>query len=172
MKRNPSGKPRLAIGVREKAAERRLQAFELRKQGATYRAIGRALQCGERTAWRDVMGRLQELAKLEEPAREGVKRLELERLDMLLVGHMPRAAAGDDKSARIVLQVVELRARLHGLLSDHGMPLGADQPRPVTPLIWIFEGMPTPPELPPPPVIDITPVPTNGKPAREGVPTT
>lgn len=102
-------------GEREKAQERRLKAFELRKAGASYRVIAKALGCGERTAWRDVMARLQELAKLEDGEREAVRRLELERCDALLLGHFSRATQGDAAAAKIVLQVLERRAKLLGI---------------------------------------------------------
>lgn len=109
------GLSRRTPGQRETAAERRVKAFELRKGGASYRQIARAIGCGERTAWRDVMGRLQELNRLEEPARGAVLRLELERLDALFVVHFGRALTGDDRAARTVLACMERRAKLLGL---------------------------------------------------------
>jgi hypothetical protein len=102
-------------GVREAAAERRVQAFELRKGGASYRAIGRALGVSEAQAHRDVMGRLSQLAKLEEGAADDVRKLELERIDGIILGHYGRAQNGDDKAARVVLQAMERRAKLLGL---------------------------------------------------------
>jgi hypothetical protein len=105
----------LPAGRREIIAERRVKAFELRKGGASYRQIGRALEVSEKTAHGDVMTRLRALARTEETVAADVRRLELERLDTLLVAHWAAATGGDERATRVALSILERRARLLGL---------------------------------------------------------
>ena len=105
----------LPAGRREIIAERRVKAFELRKGGASYRQIGRALGVSEKTAHGDVITRLRELARIEEHVAADVRQLEVERLDALLMGHWGAATSGDERASRVVLSVLERRARLLGL---------------------------------------------------------
>jgi hypothetical protein len=68
-------------GKHEQAAERRLQALELRKAGASYRAIGRQLNISEAQAHRDVRASLARLAELELSSAGELRAMELARLD-------------------------------------------------------------------------------------------
>jgi hypothetical protein len=95
------------------AAERKRQALELRKSGATYAQIRDAV--GYRStasAYQAVVSALRELTR--EPAEE-VLRLELARLDRLLLAVWPRAIQGDDRAIRSAVAVLERRAKLLGL---------------------------------------------------------
>ncbi len=102
-------------GTRERAAERRVKAFELRKAGANYRQIAHACGMSVYTAHHDVWQTLQDLGKQEQKHAEDVRKLEIERLDSLMRGAWARAQSGDDKSIRSVLGIMERRARLLGL---------------------------------------------------------
>ncbi len=70
-------------GTREAAADRRVRALELRKAGASYRAIGRELDISEAQAHRDVKAALAKLAELEQASAEEYRTMELLRLDGL-----------------------------------------------------------------------------------------
>jgi len=65
------------------AAERRQQALELRKAGASYRAIGAQLNISEKTAHQDVQRALDYLADLELASAAELRTMELLRLDKL-----------------------------------------------------------------------------------------
>jgi hypothetical protein len=72
-------------GQHEGAAERRLQSFDLRKAGLSYRAIGGVLGISEAQAHRDVQATLASLAELEQGKAEEYRALELARLDDLML---------------------------------------------------------------------------------------
>jgi hypothetical protein len=96
-----------------KAHERHLMALELKKAGATYGAIaaqiGYAHPSGAQKAVRAALK-----ATLREPAEE-LRILECERLDTLLLGLWKRAAAGDEKAARVAIAISRRRSELLGL---------------------------------------------------------
>lgn len=140
-------------GTRENAAERRVQALDLRKAGHSYRAIGVALDISEAQAHRDVKAALTRLAQLELAAADELRAMELARLDdlqveatrILLTTH-PLVSGGkvlsgftdegtaigltDDgpKLAAIdrLLKIAERRARLLGLDLQPGATLPGD----------------------------------------------
>lgn len=95
------------------AAERRRQALELRKAGATYDRIAQQLGFANRGgAYRAVETALREITA--EPAQD-VRQLELERLDALLLGLWPQARKGNQGAVDRVLRIMERRAKLLGL---------------------------------------------------------
>ncbi len=95
------------------ATERRLMALELRKGGATYRAIAKELGYGgPGAAYKAIDRALKEV--LRDPA-ESVRSLELERLDAMLMGIWPSAKGGDPAAIDRVLKLMERRSRLLGL---------------------------------------------------------
>lgn len=98
------------------AAQRALQALELRKAGASYEAIARA--CGyasKGAAYNAVQRELQRT--MQEPA-DDVRQLEIMRLDDLYRAMVPKALKGDRDSTWYVdrcLAIMDRRARLLGL---------------------------------------------------------
>jgi hypothetical protein len=96
-----------------KAHERHLMALELKKAGATFEAIARQLgyasASGAQKAVRSALA-----ATLRAPAEE-LRSLECERLDSLLLGLWKRAAAGDEKAARVAIAISKRRSELLGL---------------------------------------------------------
>ncbi len=70
-------------GQKEAAAERHVRAFELRKQGYTYREIGAVLGVAWKTAFEDVRRVLAELAAQRLASAAEYVDMELERLDTL-----------------------------------------------------------------------------------------
>lgn len=72
-------------GKKESAAERRVKAFDLRKQGYGYRVIGAQLGVSGKTAHEDVQAVLAELQAQRLDSAAAYVALELERLDTLTV---------------------------------------------------------------------------------------
>jgi hypothetical protein len=102
-------------GRRERAQSRRIQAFELRKCGASYRDIGRALGVSEAQAHRDITERLRQLEKVEEQSAKQLRCLELARLDVCISALWPRIQSGDTAAVHAFIRVSERRAALVGL---------------------------------------------------------
>jgi transposase-like protein len=95
------------------AAERRRIALELRKEGAGYQAIARQLGLhGPGSAYKIVQAALK--ATYREPADE-VRKLELARLDRLMLALWERARAGEASATDRVLKIMERRSRYLGL---------------------------------------------------------
>jgi len=98
---------------RVKAHQRHLQALELRQAGATYQVIADQLGYADaHGAHRAVASALK--ASLREPA-EGLRALELVRLDSMLLALWKRVRNGDERAVDRALKIEERRARLLGL---------------------------------------------------------
>ena len=98
-----------------RAAQRRAEAINLRKQGYSYREIGEHLGVSTAQAARDIETALAEITL--EPARELLK-LELQRCDDLMAAHYARACDGDVTATNTVLRVMAHRAMLMGWSRD------------------------------------------------------
>ena len=98
------------------AAQRALQALELRKAGASYEQISRVCGYASRSgAYQAVQRELQRT--MQEPA-DDVRQLELMRLDDLYRAMVPKALKGDKDSTWYVdrcLAIMDRRAKLLGL---------------------------------------------------------
>jgi len=95
--------------------ERRQHALELRKQGLTYREIGAKLGVTTKAAHKTVTKALGFLNdRIGDEARL-VRRLELERLDVMQRGLWRKAKKGDPHAVGSVLRIQERRAKLLGL---------------------------------------------------------
>ena len=93
--------------------EEERRALELRKAGFTYEKI--AQQMGLKSpilARNRVMKALDKT--LQEPSEE-VRKMELERLDSILLGLWPRILKGEPRAAEVGLSVMERRSRMLGL---------------------------------------------------------
>jgi hypothetical protein len=98
-------------------AELARKALELRKAGANNDQIAKQLHLANRSvAWKLVQGALKQI--VQEPAEE-VLRLELSRLDAMLLGLWPKAKTGDGLAVDRVLRIMDRRSAY----------LGLDQPR-------------------------------------------
>lgn len=95
--------------------ERERKALELRKGGATFEQIAQALGYADRSnAHKAVRRAMRET--IQEPADE-VRRVEVERLDVLLKALWPKAlSTGDKQQARAVEQCLSIMARRSALL--------------------------------------------------------
>lgn len=98
-----------------KARERECRAFELRKQGKSYRAIGKELGVSHAAAAKMVKRVLSELDRLTKEEAAEVRRLETERLDAMLEAVWPKAEKGNQDAIDTVLKLQKRRADLWGL---------------------------------------------------------
>lgn len=97
---------------RVNALDRQLKALELRKAGASYRAIAAQLGYSLTGAYKAVDKALT--ATLSEAA-EPLRTLELERLDAMQVALWPQARQGNQGAVDRILRIMERRAKLLGL---------------------------------------------------------
>jgi hypothetical protein len=107
------------------------KAMELRRAGVTYEGIAERLGYQTRNGAHRAVAR----ALARNPAADvaGVRELETDRLDRLLVAVWPTAMKGDAKAVDQVLKIAERRARLLGLdVSTHVADVTPPRPR----LIW------------------------------------
>jgi hypothetical protein len=103
------------VGTRETAADRRVQALDLRKAGKSYRAIAQTLGCDVATAHRDVQQALAALAELERQTAEEYRALELARLDMAMEAIATKVAKGNLDAVHAWVRLSESRRKLLGL---------------------------------------------------------
>jgi hypothetical protein len=105
---------------------RKARAVELAINGACYGAIAAEVGYSHRgTAYKAVH------KALAERVTEGVdelRRLELDRLDVLQAALWPQAMAGDTAAACVVLRIIERRAKLLGLGREHAPGPGTEPP--------------------------------------------
>ena len=97
------------------AAERRQQAWELRKAGATYRAIGGHIGVSHTQARRYVFAGIAELNAITQEDVALHRRLQLERLQDLLFACWPKARGGDLDAIAASLKILNREAALLGL---------------------------------------------------------
>mgnify|MGYP000884396735 CR=1 FL=1 len=95
--------------------DRRLQALELRKSGATFEQIGTALGVAKGSAYKMVAKALRER---EIPHVDELRKLEAERLDSLQFNLWTRARNGELGAIDRVVKILERRAKLLGLDVD------------------------------------------------------
>ena len=93
-------------------ADRVLQATELRRAGASYEEIGRALGISKQNAHRLVT---RALAKALRDHAEHIRIIEEERLDKIQRAAWPAAMRGEVVAINTVLRVMERRAKMLGL---------------------------------------------------------
>lgn len=102
-------------GHQPEVLERQQAALQLRKQGESYREIGARLGVSRQQAFRDIQAGLKAAAKERTKEAALLLDLELERLDMLMKGLFPFAAAGDPQAVTAFLKCQERRAKYLGL---------------------------------------------------------
>lgn len=97
------------------AAERRQQAFELRKSGQSYRAIGESLGVTHTTARRYVDRILDDLHAQTIASAERYRALQLERLNDMMLALWPAVKRGDTAAIREARGLMEREAKLLGI---------------------------------------------------------
>ena len=104
-----------ASAKRLKGAENRGRALELRKSGASYRQIGEALGISLQRAHQLIMNELDRLSQLRLGTADELRRLELERLEMIALAIVSQVKKGDIKAGHLWLKTCESRRKLLGL---------------------------------------------------------
>lgn len=95
------------------AAEKQAEALRLRKAGLTYEEIADRLGYANKSgAYKTVMSALRKI--VQEPADE-LRKLEIERLDVMLASLWPFILKGSPRHVEIGLKVMDRRAALLGL---------------------------------------------------------
>lgn len=103
-------------GEDERIVARRVQAFELRKAGASYRQIAQQLEVDVATAWDDVQAEMADLRTLTVKLAEDVRTLELQRLDRWQAKLETHGLMnGDHRAVLAAVRISERRAKLLGL---------------------------------------------------------
>lgn len=116
-----------ASAQQAQGAVREEQALELRRAGASYRDIARALGVTTSNAHKYVRRAIgRQLTRVDELSAE-VRQLELDRLDRLLRGIWPQASGGNLQAIDRVLRIMERRAGILGTDAPKKYaPTGAD----------------------------------------------
>jgi len=113
---SPTGSRRLS------AFQKQTQALDLRLGGASWRKIADAVGYVDGSgAHKAVMAALE---KLPIEAATKVRKMELERLDRLMMGMWPKAVNGDEKASNQCLQIMIARARYLGLFAPQNVKIG------------------------------------------------
>ena len=97
------------------AVERRARALQLRKEGASFDDIAAELGMSRSAAHKTVQRGLVELTALAKGEAEGLRALELARLDELQRSIWPEATGGNLPAMDRLLKIMERRTRLLGL---------------------------------------------------------
>jgi len=109
------------------AKERRQKAFELRKSGASFVEIGKSLGISTQAAHQHVQKKIKALAKKTDEDAMEVMRMELERLDQMLLGLYRDAISGKVTAVDRVLKIMDRRAKFLGLDFDSRKPNSGDE---------------------------------------------
>ncbi|MBA1444801.1 MAG: hypothetical protein FE835_07870, partial [Gammaproteobacteria bacterium] len=97
------------------AAERRLSALQMRKEGRTYREIGKGLGITGTAAYGLVRRAVDSMLKKSFEEAEMIVALENERLDGYLFALNDKIQKGSTQAIGQALKIMERRARLLGL---------------------------------------------------------
>ncbi len=98
-----------------RAKEREVEALNLRKSGATYDQIGKALGITTQGAYKAIIRSLKRLNEQNSESSEELRRLEVERLDRMLVAIWPQVLNGNQGAVDRAIKISERRAKLLGL---------------------------------------------------------
>ncbi|AFA74241.1 hypothetical protein GPOL_c32270 [Gordonia polyisoprenivorans VH2] len=105
--------------------DRASTALALRIEGQPYRVIAEHLGYRDESGARKAVDRL--LTRIEHERVDELRQIEGQRLDALMAGHWDAALAGDVDAARVVLGVIDRRAKLFGLNAPTAVAVGVGQ---------------------------------------------
>ncbi len=101
------------------AAERRIEALKLRRAGLSFEQIAQHLGISTARAYKLVSEELAKIRQCLSQETEGVRLLELERLDDLFRQSYSAAISGDLKGVDSCLRIMQRRAAMCGLDSPN-----------------------------------------------------
>jgi hypothetical protein len=107
--------------------EREATAFEMRKRGATYTQIGKALGIPHDMAFDIVMRALERLSRQVAEDADAVRAIELQRLDALIFAVWPEAQKGTIRAVDAMVRIMERRAKMLGLDAPTKLVLTEDE---------------------------------------------
>jgi len=102
-------------GSKQLAAARRLKAFDLRKEGESFRKIGLALNISHVQAGRDVAEIMAGLIAQTQKEAATFREMETARLDDLQKALWSKALAGNCRVVEVLIKLMERRAKMWGL---------------------------------------------------------
>lgn len=102
-------------GVLSVSTQRQAQAWELRKAGGSYRAIGQQLGISHVQAQRDCETVLRELQQQSLGLADEWRTLQLQRCEDMILGLWARARGGDTEAIGATVKVMRHQADLLGL---------------------------------------------------------
>lgn len=97
------------------ASDRRRRALELRMAGSSFADIGAALEISKQAAHQLVTAALRDIEAKTVETTDELRRLELERLDKMLIKVWQQVAQGNLGAVDRALRIMERRSRLLGL---------------------------------------------------------
>jgi hypothetical protein len=119
---NPNIMPRKKQPKSINIVDRRRRALELRRAGATYEQVASVIakelklpKYSRARAYEDIDFALAELNREFNIDTEGLRRLELEKIDRLELGLWKSAINGDPQSVKVFVSLMDRRAKLCGL---------------------------------------------------------
>jgi DNA-binding CsgD family transcriptional regulator len=113
------------------AKDRELECLALRKAGATYDQIADKVGVSREGARKAVCRAMAELSAATKEEADEVRHLELERLDVMLLGIWDKARRGDVQAIDRVLRIQERRARFLSLDMPDKVQLSGDADNPL-----------------------------------------
>lgn len=105
--------------------QRAARAVELRTSGKTYAAVATELGYADESGARKAVDRL--LSRIEHEGATALRAIECARLDALTAAHWQAAIGGDIDASKVLLQVIDRRAKLLGLNSPTGVQVVRDE---------------------------------------------
>lgn len=103
---------------RAAANDRQRKALELRKAGLSFAEIAKRVGYASASSARSAV--IAALKKASEETGEASRKLELERLNRLLLAIWPKAIAGEPAAVDRALRIMQQRAKLVGLYEPDG----------------------------------------------------
>lgn len=113
-------------GCEAEIAERKIKAFEFRKQGYSYRAIGLELGISRQGAYNDVWDVIGELNEQSKKEGKEYLQLETEKLNDYLKIIKWRIDVGDNAAMTLALKIHERFCKLRGLEVEKVAPVTPD----------------------------------------------
>lgn len=124
-------------------SEKTADAFELIKEGKSYRDIARELDISPETARKYVKEAMESLAEAEHATAAGYRSLLIERNNLARKGLYPGVKAGDPAAVNAWIKLNQEEAKLFGLYApDKFLKNSSDKPINIINIVSELQGMP------------------------------